>query len=62
MDPVALVGAKLWRARLTRWREARFLRRMKEAEEARRDRDEARRDRDAAEALIEKGLDRLFGR
>ena len=31
----ALVLAKLWRARLTRWREARFLRRMKEAEEAR---------------------------
>tara|TARA_B100000405_G_C16406887_1_gene308886 strand:+ start:90 stop:545 length:456 start_codon:yes stop_codon:yes gene_type:complete len=33
---IALVVAKLWRARLTRWREARFLRRMKEAEEARR--------------------------
>ena len=31
----ALVVAKMWRARLTRWREARFLRRMKEAEEAR---------------------------
>ena len=33
---VALVLTKLWRARLTRWREARFLRRMREAEEARR--------------------------